>query len=179
MIAVGSASGDLATWRPGDLATWSMLSDIYDIDELLTTRRREGVYSGVTTFLRKFGRGVAVLLVGLGLQAIDFDQNEYAVLRAQSLSLDPRDYADNLAVIGIKWMFVAIPLVLLSVCLTFAVRNKVDQRRFDAVLAGIDELKTTGTLDDLSAQQLNDVLVVTGTSRDQLWGGREAVVVDR
>ena len=141
VIAVGSAAGNLATW--------SMLSDIYDIDELLTARRREGLYSGVTTFLRKFASGVAVLLVGFGLQAIHFDQNEYAVLRAQSVSLDPRAYADNLAVVGIKWMFIAIPLVLLSVCLAFALRNKVDRRRFDAVLAGIDALKVTGTLDGL------------------------------
>jgi oligogalacturonide transporter len=162
VIAVGSAAGNLATW--------SMLSDIYDIDELLTARRREGLYSGVTTFLRKFASGVAVLLVGFGLQAIDFDQNEYAVLRAQSVSLDPRAYADNLAVVGIKWMFVAIPLVLLSVCLAFALRNKVDRRRFDAVLAGIDELRTAGTLDGLSPQQLDDVLVVTGTTPDRLWG---------
>lgn len=163
VIAAGTASGNLATW--------SMLTDIYDIDELLTAQRREGVYSGVTTFLRKFASGVAVLLVGFGLQAIDFDQNEYSVLRAQRESLDPRAYADNLAVVGIKWMFIAIPVVLLSVCLAFALRNRVDQRRFDAVLAGIDELKTTGTLDGLSPQQLDDVLVVTGTTTDRLWGG--------
>jgi oligogalacturonide transporter len=164
VIAAGSASGNLATW--------SMLTDIYDIDELLTAQRREGVYSGVTTFLRKFASGVAVLLVGLGLQLVNFDQNEYAVLRAQSKSLDPRAYADNLAVVGIKWMFIAIPLVLLSICLAFALRTKVNQQRFDAVLAGIDELKTTGTLDGLTAQQLDDVLVVTGTTRGQLWGGQ-------
>ncbi|MFA6575729.1 MAG: MFS transporter [Nocardioides sp.] len=163
VIAAGSASGNLATW--------SMLTDIYDIDELLTAQRREGVYSGVTTFLRKFASGVAVLLVGLGLQVVHFDQNEYQVLRAQSQSLDPRAYADNLAVVGIKWMFIAIPLVLLSVCLAFALRTKVNQQRFDAVLAGIDELKTTGTLDGLTAQQLDDVLVVTGTTSGQLWGG--------
>jgi oligogalacturonide transporter len=163
VIAVGSASGNLATW--------SMLTDIYDVDELLTAQRREGVYSGVTTFLRKFASGVAVLLIGLGLQVVQFDQNEYAVLRAQSQSLDPRVYADNLAVGGIKWMFIAIPLVLLSVCLVFVLRTKVNKRRFDSVLAGIDELKGTGTLDGLTQQQIDDVLMVTGTTRDQLWGG--------
>jgi len=163
VIAAGSASGNLATW--------SMLSDIYDIDELLTAQRREGVYSGVSTFLRKFASGVAVLLVGFGLQAVHFDQNEYAVLRAQSESLDPRAYADSMAVVGIKWMFIAIPLVLLSLCLAFALRNKINQRRFDAVLAGIGELKTSGSLDGLTAQQLDDVLVATGTTQDRLWGG--------
>ena len=165
MIAVGSASGNLATW--------SMLSDIYDVDELLTAQRREGLYSGVSTFLRKFASGVAVLLVGFGLQVVGFDQNQYSLLRAQSQSVDPRAYADNAAVIGIKWMFIAIPLVLLSVCLSFAVRNKINKRRFDAVLAGVDELRTAGNLAGLTAQQLDDVLVATGTTADRLWGGAE------
>lgn len=164
VIAAGSASGNLSTW--------SMLSDIYDIDELLTAQRREGVYSGVSTFLRKFASGVAVLLVGIGLQAVSFDQNEYAVLRAQRQTLDPRAYADNLAVVGIKWMFIAIPIVLLSVALAFALRTKINRRRFDAVLAGIEDLKETGTLEGLTAQQLDDVLVATGTSQDRLWGRR-------
>ncbi len=82
---------------------------------------------------------------------------------------EPR--ASAVTVVGIKWMFIAIPLVLLSVCLAFAVRNKINQRRFDAVLTGIGELKTTGSLDGLTPQQLDDVLVATGTTRDRLWGG--------
>ena len=38
---------------PSNLATWSMLTDIYDLDECVSSERREGVYSGITTFLRK------------------------------------------------------------------------------------------------------------------------------
>lgn len=166
LLAVVIAAGSAA----GNLATWSMLSDIYDIDELLTAQRREGLYSGVSTFLRKFASGVAVLVVGFGLQAVHFDQNEYAVLRAARESLDPRAYADNQAVVGIKWMFIAIPVVLLSVCLAFALRTKVTQRRFDSVLAGIDGFKTDGDLRALDAQQLDDVLMVTGTTEGRLWG---------
>lgn len=167
MLAVVIAAGSAA----GNLSTWSMLTDIYDIDELLTAERREGIYSGVTTFLRKFASGVAVLLVGLGLQVVDFDQNEYAVLRARSEALDPRAYADNVAVVGIKWMFIAIPVVLLSVCLAFVLRTRVNQRRFDAVLAGIEQLKATGTLDGLTSGQVDDIVTVTGTDQRALWGG--------
>ena len=161
-IAIGSSSGNLATW--------SMLTDIYDIDEIRTGKRREGVYSGLTTFLRKFASGVAVLLLGFGLQAMGFDQTQYNILKATSVNFDPTTYAQSSLVSGIKWMFVLIPVVLLSVCLFFAIRNKVNKRRFDAILSGIEAFQAQGNLDALQPQQREDILIVTGVTEDKLWG---------
>jgi oligogalacturonide transporter len=162
LIAVGSAAGNLSTW--------SMLTDIFDIDEIRTGTRREGIYSGMTTFLRKFASGVAVLLMGFGLQAMGFDQNEYSVLKASVADFDPAVYAQSGVVLGIKWMFVLIPLALLSICLFFAFNNKINKRRFDAVLKGIDEFKAHGAIDGLSEQETADVLIAAGTGKDRLWG---------
>jgi oligogalacturonide transporter len=163
LIAVGSSAGNLATW--------SMLTDIFDIDEIRTGKRREGIYSGITTFLRKFASGVAVLLLGFGLRALGFDQNEYAILKASTADFNPTVYAQSDVVSGIKWMFVLIPLVLLIVCLIFAIRNKINKRRFEAVLKGIDAFKAVGTIDALSGQEQDDVLVATGAKKAALWGG--------
>ena len=165
LIAVGSSAGNLATW--------SMLTDIYDIDELCTSKRREGLYSGMTTFLRKFASGFAVLLMGLGLQAMGFDQNKYSVSKALSENFNPAEQmaasgSGNIAS-GIKWMFVLIPLILLSFTLFFAIKNKVTKRRFDAVLKGIDEFKSHGSIDALNEQEKEDVLLVTGTETNKLW----------
>ncbi len=162
LIAVGSAAGNLSTW--------AMLTDIFDIDELRTGQRREGIYSGLTTFLRKFASGVAVLLLGFGLGACGFDQNQYAILKASVTDFDPAVYAQSNVVSGIKWTFVLIPLVLLTICFIFAVLNKINKRRFDAVLKGIDLIKETGTLNGLSPQELDDVLTATGAKKDALWG---------
>ncbi|MDR1836051.1 MAG: MFS transporter [Treponema sp.] len=156
----------------GQLSTWSMLTDIFDIDEIRTGTRREGIYSGITTFLRKFASGVAVLLMGIGLQAMGFDQNEYSVLKASVENFDPAVYAQSGIVSGIKWMFVIIPLILLTICLFFAFRNKINKRRFDAVLRGIDELKARGNIDGLSEQEKADVLIAAGIEKDKLWGGK-------
>ena len=165
LIAVGSSSGNLSTW--------SMLTDIYDIDEIRTSRRREGSYSGLTTFLRKFASGVAVLLLGFGLRLLGFDQTQYNILKAENASFDPAVYAQSTLVVGIRWMFVLIPVVLLSVCLFFAIRNKVNKRRFDAVLKGIDSFQKQGSLGALSPEEKQDVLLVTGESEADLWGGAE------
>jgi len=166
LIAVGSSAGNLSTW--------SMLTDIFDIDEIRTGTRREGIYSGVTTFLRKFASGIAVLLMGFGLQALGFDQNEYSVLKASMENFDPAVYAQSGVVSGIKWMFVVIPLVLLTICLFFALRNKINKRRFDAVLKGIEELKAHGSIDALSEQEVADVITATGVSKEKLWSGRKS-----
>jgi len=162
LIAVGSSAGQLSTW--------SMLADIYDIDEIRTGKRQEGLYSGMTTFLRKFASGIAVLLLGFGLQAMGFDQNEYTVLKAGTSNFDPAVYAQSSVVLGIKWMFVIIPIILLAVCLFFALKNKVTSRRFNAVLKGIDELKTRGNIDALSEQEMADIQIVTGMEKGKLWG---------
>lgn len=162
LIAVGSAAGNLTTW--------SMLTDIFDIDEIRTGKRREGIYSGLTTFLRKFASGLAVLLLGFGLQALGFDQNEYSILKASAKDFDPAVYARSNVVTGIKWLFVIIPLVLLSVCLIFAIRNKINKQRFDAVLKGIGEFKANGNIDALSEQEKADVLIAAGAGVEELWG---------
>jgi len=50
LIGVGSAGCNLFSW--------SALPDIADVDELITGRRREGLYAGASTFLRKLSGGV-------------------------------------------------------------------------------------------------------------------------
>ena len=164
LIAVGSSAGNLSTW--------SMLTDIFDIDELCTGKRREGIYSGITTFLRKFASGVAVLLMGFGLQAMGLDQNEYGILKASMGDFDPAVYAHSNVVAGIKWMFVLIPFTLLAVCLFFALKNKINKRRFDAVLKGIGEFKANGSIDGLNEEETADVLIATGMEKENLWGKR-------
>lgn len=47
--------------------------DIIEWDEFYTGKRREGIYSGVWTFVYKAGIGMAIMLVGFALKMIHFD----------------------------------------------------------------------------------------------------------
>ena len=58
-----------------------VLSVIYDVDELMTVSAGS-IYSGVTTFMRKFSSAIAVLLLGLGLSLSGFNQDEYNISRS-------------------------------------------------------------------------------------------------
>ena len=109
-------------------------------------------------------------MLGFGLQALGFDQTQYSMLKATSADFNPATYAQSSLVSGIKWMFVLIPVVLLAICLVFAIRNKVNKRRFDAILHGIEAFQTEGTLASLSTQERDDIHIVTGETENKLWG---------
>ncbi|MDD3946442.1 MAG: MFS transporter [Clostridia bacterium] len=153
----------------GNLATWSMLSDIYDIDECVTAQRREGIYSGITTFLRKFTSGIAIFILGIGLSAMGFDQNEYNILKSKVADFDPATYAQTNIVVGIKWIFIALPAVLLAGCLVFAFLNKMNQKRFNSVIKALDSFHKKGDLSLLSPDEIADTETATGVGRDKLW----------
>jgi Na+/melibiose symporter-like transporter len=59
-----------------DLMPWSMLGEVIDEDELRTGERREGIYNGVFTFLRKLGGALGVFLVMSVLDLVGFTVGE-------------------------------------------------------------------------------------------------------
>jgi Na+/melibiose symporter and related transporters len=153
----------------GNLATWSMLSDVFDIDEVVTGKRREGIYSGLTTFLRKTMSGVAIFILGIGLQGIGFNQDEYNVLKSSAENFDPASYAQSSIVRGIKLIFIIVPVILLAGSLIFAFFNKINGKRFGAVMKAINSFKTEGNLSNMEEKEIIDVETATGLDRKELW----------
>lgn len=80
-----------------DMMPWAMIGDVVDEDELVTGERREGLYLGSFTFLRKLGGATGVLLSGAVLELAGYrgqlapaDQPESAVTAIRMLcSLGP------------------------------------------------------------------------------------------
>jgi sugar (glycoside-pentoside-hexuronide) transporter len=60
-IFVGAAIGGIG-YAAADMIPWSMLGEVVDEDELRSGHRREGLYFGLFTFLRKLGGATAVAL---------------------------------------------------------------------------------------------------------------------
>ena len=59
-----------------DLMPWSMLGEVIDEDDLATGERREGLYNGVFTFLRKLGGALGVFLVMGLLDLLGYQKGE-------------------------------------------------------------------------------------------------------
>jgi glycoside/pentoside/hexuronide:cation symporter, GPH family len=77
-IFVGAAIGGVG-YAAADVIPWSMLGEVVDEDELRTGHRREGLYFGLFTFLRKLGGAAAV---ALGLFVLE--ESGYVANQAQS-----------------------------------------------------------------------------------------------
>lgn len=70
-------------YSAADMIPWSMVADVADEDEILSGERREGLYVGVFTFLRKLSGAVGVALAFAALDLVGFKpgvQNSDAVL---------------------------------------------------------------------------------------------------
>lgn len=55
-----------------DLIPWSMLGDVIDEDDLESGERRDGLYAGFFTFLRKLGGATGVAAAGVVLDQVGF-----------------------------------------------------------------------------------------------------------
>jgi len=112
-----------------DLMPWSMLPDVIDEDELETGERREGLYNGSFTFLRKVGGATAVLLAGLVLQLAGYDGE---------LERQPES-----AVTAIRVMMGVVPAVLLGASAWLARRYPMSREAHREILARLAHRATS------------------------------------
>merc|ERR1711879_48096 len=83
------------------MTPYNMLAFVIDADEMITTERREGIYAGMMTFLRKIAQALALFLVGIGLDLVKYQEPINDVVQPQS----------DGTLLGIRLMFLITPLV--------------------------------------------------------------------
>ena len=105
-----------------DLMPWSMVGDVIDEDDLSCGERREGLYNGLFTFLRKLGGAVAVSIV---LLALDF-----AGFRKDGPQSDE-------VMITIRALTSVVPFVFVAVSGWLALGYPLTRTRHGRILAGI------------------------------------------
>jgi len=99
-----------AGYAVAEMMPWSMLGDVIDEDELATGERREGMYVGFFTFLRKIGGATAVLTMGLVLELSGFVGG-----------LEPAEQTE-LALLSIRTMTSLVPTAILLLAIAAAIR---------------------------------------------------------
>jgi oligogalacturonide transporter len=138
----------------GTVTSFAILTDMADVDELITSERRAGTYSGMATFSRKIANGLALGLVGLLLGIFGYDGN--LVTQTQATAE------------GIKWMFIFLPIIFIVITMLFIRLYPLNQAAFTLMKIEIDarrqglQPKTT----DLEKVTLERI---TGFTYDQLW----------
>jgi GPH family glycoside/pentoside/hexuronide:cation symporter len=110
---------------------WAMLGDVIDEDELATGERREGMYVGFFTFLRKIGGATAVLLIGLVLELSGF------------VGGLERTEQTELALFSIRTMTSLVPMAVLVLAIAAAFRYPLTRENHARTISAISRRRAT------------------------------------
>lgn len=109
-------------YAAADMIPWSMLGEVVDEDELQSGERREGIYFGFFTFLRKLGGAVGVALGFVVLDLVGFE----------------RDTPPSESVLfAIRALTAGVPGVFVLLAAWAALRYPIGRARHDEILAGL------------------------------------------
>ncbi|MBI3368787.1 MAG: MFS transporter [Burkholderiales bacterium] len=140
---------------------WSVYNYLPDIDEAVTGQRREGIFAGVMTLVRKLAQSIAIVVTGWLI-----DLGGYVSPKAhpgQAITQTPE------AIQTLTAVMVVGPIVVMLAGLLAAWSFRLNARTH-AVLVGEVERLRGGATEAASPEHRAIVEGLTGWSYDRLWG---------
>ena len=156
VIGVGMAASSVSIY--------AILTDMADVDELITSISRPGTVSGMATFIRKIATGLSSTIIGLLLAMIGYDETLASQRLRQAASTQT----------GITQLYVWIPILMMALTIIFAIIFPLHKKEFDVVKKEI--LRRKG--EDASAATDEEKAIcekVTGFKYENLWKKENAV----
>lgn len=142
---------------------YAILSDLTEVDELITSINRPGICSGMATFTRKIAAGLSSAMIGILLAMVGYDEKLAAAKEVQSLATQK----------GIANIYVFAQIILLAITLCFTILFPVTKKEYNVVRKEISRRKG----EDSSAATPDEIAIcekVTGYKYDQLWNKNNA-----
>jgi oligogalacturonide transporter len=102
---VGAGTGGVV------IMIFSIFPDIPDVDELYSGSRREGLYSGMFTFMRKLSSATGLFIISVVIGWAGYQAPVAGIQQTQT----------DQFVLVLRVIFVAVPVVLLALCLVSAI----------------------------------------------------------
>ncbi|MEG1706003.1 MAG: MFS transporter, partial [Clostridia bacterium] len=137
------------------LVPYSILPDMSDVDELITTKRREGTYSGVATFSRKLVNGITLFIISLLTGAVGY-------------STTTEVFSESVQW-GIKLMFVGGPIVMMALTMVFAKLYRLNNEKHNIIMQEIEYRREN---DGKSIADKGTIAIceeITGKKFEELW----------
>lgn len=143
----------------GVMIPWAILPSVTDVDEMITGRRRAGIYSGSMTLFRKLVQGlIALPIVGIVLESIGYVANQ------------PQSPATLTAM---KLFFVLGPLLLILAGVIIAFRFKITPRTHAVLTAELQRLRDGGSKESVDPETRQLLQELTGIRYEELSPTRE------
>jgi oligogalacturonide transporter len=138
---------------------WSVYNYLPDVDEAVTGQRREGIFAGVMTLVRKLAQSGAIILTGWII-----DMGGYV-----SPKDNPGVVQTPEAVSTIVWLLVAGPILVMLTGLLISWKFRLNARTHHVLMQEIEQLRA-GDRRPSSEEARGVVEDLTGWRYDQLWG---------
>jgi len=136
---------------------WNIYSFIPDIDEMVTQKRREGIFAGVMVLTRKSTVALAILLISMVLEASGFVKGN---------GVQPESALH--AIIGLM-VFATAALLIVSFLATW--RFALNRDTHKLLIKEIARRRMGGQPGDCDTQTQWVIKQLTGYEYDQVWGG--------
>ncbi len=111
---VGSGTGGVI------VMAYAIFPDIPDVDELVSGRRREGIFAGVQTFLRKLTGAFAIFLVGQAIDLAGYRPPTETVEAGLATVVELEQTSQFLLVL--RGVFALVPLLFITITVLIAIR---------------------------------------------------------
>ncbi len=143
---------------------YAILSDMAEVDELITSISRPGICSGMATFSRKIAAGLSSAIIGILLALVGYDENLASAGARQAISTQH----------GIAYVYVIAQIVLMLIALYFTIKFPLTKKEFDVIRREIGRRKDV-VLIKATPEEIAVCEKVTGFKYDQLWNRDNAL----
>lgn len=126
---VSGAGAGAASFVP-----YTLLPDLPDTDRMITGNNNAGIYAGMATFLRTASSGIAVFLVGVGLELFGYVESTAGEVVQQTAT----------ALFGVKFMFCIVPAILTLITVVLGVRYRMTKQNHKNMMQAIEYKEQTG-----------------------------------
>lgn len=138
----------------GVMVPWAILPSVTDVDELITTEQRAGVYAGAMALVRKLLQGTVIGGVGLLLEAIGYVRS--ASQTAATLE-------------GMRLIMALVPAAFLFLGIGFGLRFKITPRTHAILAQEIVRLRAGGERSEVGEETRAVCEALTGLPYDRLF----------
>lgn len=144
---------------------WNNYTFVADVDEILTCNRREGIFAGFMSLLRKASQAFSIFLVGVALQMSGFITGHTS--QPQS------------AINMILAIMIILPVLLTLWGIWSAFQFKVNSRTHAVLNDEVARLKQGGSKAAVTAETKEVIESLTGMPYDHCWGDNTVGHVNR
>lgn len=137
------------------LTPWTVFPFIPDVDEIVSMKRREGLFAAVMTFTRKSTVAIATFLIGVILQFGGF-------VKGQDVQ-SPQ----TIQIIGYVFLIGCLGLLVSSLILSFTF--KLNKETHQILIDEVERLKNGGSKDDVDLKTKEVVENLTGYKYEDVW----------